>query len=425
MTGIGGLPCATSPEAVGFDTHRLSRLDDYMSGMVASGQVAGTSTLLMRHGQVVDFKTFGKARLTDDAPLGRDAIFRIYSMTKPVAAVALMILFEEGRWTLDDPITRFLPELSVLKVYVGTDADGEMVMEDAVRAPTMRELLSHTAGFGYGLFDFHPVERACRAAGVLAPHGLEDLVQRVARVPLMFQPGTEWFYSVASDLQGLVVERIAGRSFGDFLQERIFGPLGMADTGFQTLPDNRHRLTTIYRGDGAGGLKEATTAFDMPINDFTRAPRMEGGGGGLVSTAVDYARFCQMILNRGVLGEARILKPETVDLMATNMIPDAVLARTNPYRLLPFSPAFGFGLGFSVVLDPPAIGAVEGRGTLSWGGGGGTWFWIDPENDLVFVGLIQRLADPVSDAFRKQARTLVYAAVTHPEKTDGPQGPLH
>ena len=425
MSDIGGLPCATTPEAVGFDTQRLSRLDDYMAGMVASGQVAGTSTLLMRHGRVVAFRTFGKARLTDAAPLGRDAIFRIYSMTKPVAAAALMILFEEGRWTLDDPVTRFLPELADLKVYAGTDAQGEMVTEDAVRAPTMRELMSHTAGFGYGLFDFHPVERACRAAGVLAPGSLDDLVRRVAGVPLMFQPGTEWFYSIASDLQGLIVERISGMSFGAFLRERIFQPLGMVDAGFQTRPDNVHRLAAIYQGDDAGGLREATTAFGMPINDFTRAPPMEGGGGGLVSTATDYARFCQMILNRGELDGVRILKPGAVDLMATNMIPDAVLATPNPFRLLPFSPAFGFGLGFSVMLDPSAIDAVEGRGTLSWGGGGGTWFWIDPENDVVFVGLIQRLADPVSDAFRKQARTLVYAALTHPEKTDGPHRPLH
>ncbi|MES2834328.1 MAG: serine hydrolase domain-containing protein [Pseudomonadota bacterium] len=416
MTGTGGLPFAASPEAAGFDAGRLSRLDDYMSGMVATGQVAGTSTLLMRHGQVIDFKTFGHARLGDAAPLGRDAIFRIYSMTKPVTGVALMILFEEGRWTLDDPVTRFLPELAGLKVCTGVGADGAMLVEDAVRPPTMRELMSHTAGFGYGLFDFHPVERAYRAAGVLQSGGLDELLHRVAAIPLMFQPGTEWFYSIACELQGLIVERLSGQTFGAFLQDRIFGPLGMADTGFQTRPDNVHRLAAIYRADGAGGLKEATTAFDMPINDYTRPPSMEGGGGGLVSTAMDYARFCQMILNRGVLDGVRILQPATVDLMATNVIPDAVLAVANPFRLLPFSPAFGFGLDFAVMLDPRALGAVEGRGTLSWGGGGGTWFWIDPEKDLVFVGLIQRLADPVSDAFRKEARTLVYAALTHPEK---------
>lgn len=421
MTGNGGLPFAASPEAAGFDTGRLSRLDDYMAGMVSSGQVAGTSTLLMRHGQVVAFNTFGKGRLEDDAPLGKDAIFRIYSMTKPVTGVALMILFEEGLWTLDDPVTRFLPELAGLKVCTGVGADGAMTVKDAVRPPTMRELMSHTAGFGYGLFDFHPVERAYRAANVLGSDSLDQLVRKVAAIPLMFQPGSEWFYSIACELQGLIVERLSGMRFGAFLQDRIFGPLGMVDTGFSTRPDNEHRLAAIYRSDGAGWLKEASTAFDMPINDFTRPPPMEMGGGGLVSTATDYARFCQMVLNKGELDGVRILKPASVELMATNVIPEAVLAVSNPFRLLPFSPAFGFGLDFAVMLDPQALGAVEGRGTLSWGGGGGTWFWIDPENDLIFVGLIQRLADPVSDAFRKEARTLVYAALTNRENQTDPK----
>ena len=190
----------------------------------------------------------------------------------------------------------------------------------------------------------------------------------------------------------------------------------MVDTGFQTRPDNAHRLAEIYCDDGAGGLKPATEAFDMPINDFTRPPRFEGGGGGLVSTASDYARFCQMILNRGVLDGARILSPVSLDLMATNVIPDAVLDVSNPLRLLPFNRAFGFGLDFAVAMEPRRLGMVEGRGTLSWGGGGGTWFWIDPENDLVFVGMIQRMADPISSEFRNRARTLVYQALTNPEK---------
>jgi CubicO group peptidase (beta-lactamase class C family) len=172
----------------------------------------------------------------------------------------------------------------------------------------------------------------------------------------------------------------------------------------------------MYRDDGAGGLKVAAEAFGMPINDYTRPPRFEGGGGGLVSTAVDYARFCQMILNRGELDGVRILDSETVDLMATNVVPDAVLKTANPLRLLPFNPAFGFGLDFAIAIDPQALGMAEGPGTLSWGGGGGTWFWIDPANDLVFVGMIQRMADPVSNEFRAQARTLTYAALTHPEK---------
>ena len=307
MPEIDGLSYATDPGALGFDQAGLERLDAWKAEMVTAGKVAGVSTLLMRHGQVVDFRTCGKARLGGDAPLGRDAIFRIYSMTKPVTGVALMILFEEGRWSLDDPITRFLPELEGLEVFAGVDADGGMILEDANRPPTMRELMSHTAGFGYGLFDIHPVERACRHEGVLAADSSDDLVRRVARVPLMFQPGTEWFYSVATDLQGVIVERISGQRFGAFLQARIFGPLGMVDTGFQTRPDNVDRLAAIYADDGAGGLKAATEVFGMPIHDFTVAPRIEGGGGGLVSKATDNGRFFQMIQNRGELGGVRIL----------------------------------------------------------------------------------------------------------------------
>lgn len=412
----GGLPFAPSPEALGFDADRLGALDGYMSGMVEAGLVAGTSTLLMRHGQVAAFNTFGKARLGDEAALAHDALFRIYSMTKPITGVAMMILFEEGRWRLDDPITDVLPELTGQKVFAGLAPDGTMLTQDAIRPPTMRELMSHTAGLGYGLFDVHPIERAYREAGVMMANSHDDLVRRAATIPLMFQPGTEWFYSIATDLQALVVERLSGQTFGDFLKTRIFEPLGMVDTGFHVPPDQHHRLTEMYSDDGKGGLKAATEAFDMPITDYTRPPRFESGGGGLVSTAIDYARFCQMILNKGELDGARILSSASIDLMATNVIPDAVLNTANPLRLLPFNPAFGFGLDFAVLIDPQALDAVEGKGTLSWGGGGGTWFWIDPENDLIFVGMIQRMADPVSSEFRARARALTYAALTYPEK---------
>ncbi|WP_426016999.1 serine hydrolase domain-containing protein [Brevundimonas sp. DWR2-3-1b1] len=413
---LGGLPFAPSPEMLGFDADRLGALDGYMSGMVEAALVAGTSTLLMRHGQVAAFNTFGKARLGDEAALAHDALFRIYSMTKPITGVAMMILFEEGRWRLDDPITDVLPELTGQKVFAGLAPDGTMLNQDAIRPPTMRELMSHTAGLGYGLFDVHPIERAYREAGVMMANSHDDLVRRAAAIPLMFQPGTEWFYSIATDLQALVIERLSGQTFGDFLKTRIFEPLGMVDTGFHVPPDQVHRLTEMYSDDGKGGLKAATEAFDMPINDYTRPPRFESGGGGLVSTAIDYARFCQMILNKGELDGARILSSASTDLMATNVIPDAVLNTANPLRLLPFNPAFGFGLDFAVLIDPQALDAVEGKGTLSWGGGGGTWFWIDPENDLIFVGMIQRMADPVSSEFRARARALTYAALTHPEK---------
>lgn len=407
---------AASPEALGFDPGRLRRLDDYMAGMVEAERVAGVSTLILRHGQVVAQRTHGSATLGGERPLSSDAVFRIYSMTKPIAATAMMILFEEGHWVLDDPITKFIPEFADLKVFAGVGPDGSMLVEDARRPPSMREVMSHTAGFAYGLFpDFHPLEKAYLNNRIARPEGEKAFIASVAAQPLMFQPGSEWFYSVASGLLGVLVRRISGQSFGDFIKQRVFEPLGMVDTGFQCEAHNVDRLVTFYQDDARGGLKEVTEVLGAPINPFTAPPEFEDGGGGLVSTIADYARFAQMILNKGELDGACILAPVTVELMATNVVPDAVLATTNPLRLLPFNPAFGFGLGFSVMKDPRRLGSMEGRGTLAWGGMGGTWFWIDPENDLVFVGLIQRLADPISGEFRAKARTFTYAALTRPE----------
>ncbi len=416
MNRFAGLSITHRPEDLGFDSDRLARLDGYMADMVDTGRVAGVSTLILRHGKVAAHRTHGSAELGGDTPLSPDAIFRIYSMTKPIAATAMMILFEEGHWVLDDPITKFIPEFADLKVFAGVGPDGQMILEDAKRPPTIREVMSHTAGFAYGLFpDFHPLERAYLDNRIARPESTQAFIDSIAAQPLMFQPGAEWFYSVASGILGVIVSRISGQSFGDFLQQRIFAPLGMVDTGFQTRPDNAHRLVTFYQDDGEGGLKEVAEVLGAPINPFTAPPAFEDGGGGLVSTISDYARFAQMILNRGELDGVRILAPVTIELMATNVIADAVLATTNPLRLLPFNPAFGFGLGFSVMKDPRRLGSVEGRGTLAWGGMGGTWFWIDPENDLVFVGLIQRLADPISGEFRARARTFTYAALTRPE----------
>ena len=415
MPDFAGFPAAARLEDLGFDSARLGRLDDYMAGMVEAGRVAGVATLILRHGNVAAFKTHGSAVLSGEAPLSPDAVFRIYSMTKPIAATAMMVLFEEGHWVLDDPVTKFIPEFANLRVCAGLGPDGEMIIEDAKGPPTMREVMSHTAGFAYGLFDFHPLERAYLASGIARPGGAQEFIDKVAAQPLMFQPGTEWFYSIASGILGVIVSRISGQSFGDFLKQRIFDPLGMVDTAFETRADNAGRLVTFYQDDSHGGLKEVTEVLGAPINPFTAPPPFEDGGGGLVSTATDYARFCQMILNKGELNGVRLLSPATVELMATNVIPDAVLATQNPMRLLPFNPAFGFGLGFSVFNDPRRMGSVEGPGTLAWGGMGGTWFWIDPANDLIFIGLIQRLADPISGEFRAKARTFTYAALTRPD----------
>jgi CubicO group peptidase (beta-lactamase class C family) len=408
---LAGFEIAASPAELGFDPDGIDRLSAYMADMVEAGRIAGGAFVLLRHGQVAVLDCVGEASLKTHRPIRPDTLYRIYSMTKPVTAVAMMQLHEQGRWALDDPVTRFLPKLSNLRVCTGVDAAGAMITEPASRPPTIREVMSHTAGFGYGLFDRHPVDRAVYGRAVLQAPDLPTMIDRLADIPLMFEPGTEWSYSVSSDVLGRLVEVISGQGLPDYFRDHIFAPLGMVDTGFHVPPEKLDRLADIYTAGPDGRLEEARTLFGFPIIDFTRPPTLPLGGGGLVSTAWDYARFCQMILNRGELDGVRLLKRETVDLLTTNQIPDAVLARPNPARLLPFGPAFGFTLGFSIMLDPAAVGAVEGRGTLAWGGGGGTWFWIDPQNDLIFVGLIQRMADPVSAEFRTVARQLTYDAL--------------
>ncbi len=413
------LPMATSPEAVGFDSQRLKLLDDYMAGVVSQGRVAGMTTLLARHGKVVEFNTYGKASLATGAPMARDEIFRIYSMTKPMTGVAMMILFEQGKWRLDDPVTRYVPEFKNLRVMTGVSPDGKTVLtEEAKRPPTMREIMSHTAGFGYGLGDVHPVDKLYREKKVLSSTGLHQMIERTAEIPLMFQPGTNWSYSSAVDIQGYIVEKLSGMTLGEFMAKNIFQPLKMTDTGFYVRPGGEGRLAANYVGDRqTGKIEEAKDLFGMgPMPDYTKAPAMESGGGGLVSTTTDYARFCQMILNKGELDGVRIISPASVELMDTNVIPKSVLVSSNGTSVARFNEAVGFGLDFMVVNDPRKAGSLEGKDTMSWGGAAGTWFWIDPTNDVVFVGMIQRMGGTGGDDLGQAARTLTYQALTHPDK---------
>lgn len=404
-----------TPADAGFDPVRLKRLDDYMTGLVHEGRVAGANILLARHGRVVLLNAYGKASLARGTAMATDAIFRIYSMTKPVVGVAMMMLFEQGCWQLDDPVTKFIPEFGTLKVMTGVAPDGAMTVDDVRQPMTMRQLMSHTAGFGYGILEAHPVDRAFRAAQVLQSEGLQQMIDRTAGIPLMFQPGTGWSYSTAVDIQGYVVEKLSGMTLGQFLETRIFAPLKMVDTGFSVPPDQAHRLVDAYAADGTGRLQEATALFGMPINDFTRPPAMESGGGGLVSTVGDFARFCQMLLDKGVLDGVRILSPAAVELMATDVVPQSVLDHPDPAQLVKFSSTIGFGLGLMVEHEPRRNGSLVGRGTLSWGGAGGTWFWVDPDNDVIFVGMTQRMVDPISSEFRIKARTFTYQALTAPQ----------
>jgi CubicO group peptidase (beta-lactamase class C family) len=412
-----GLTPAASPESVGFDSARLKKLDDYMAKVVSDGRVAGMTTLLARHGKIVGFKTYGKADLDKNKPMTEDTIFRIYSMTKPVTGVAMMILFEEGKWRLDDPVTRYIPEFKALKVVKSINPDGSLVLEDMKRPPTMREIMSHTAGFGYGLAEEHPVDKMFREQQVLSSTSLKEMIDRTAQIPLMYQPGTNWYYSSAVDIQGYLVEKLSGQKFGDFLAERVFKPLKMNDTAFYTGPEKADRLAAVYVYDrDQGKIVEAKALFGVAMPDYTKPPVAESGGGGLVSTTMDYARFSQMVLNGGELDGVRILSPATVELMGTNVIPKSVLVSSNGTTAAQFNEAVGFGLDFQVVNDARAAGSLQGDGSISWGGAAGTWFWIDPTNDLIFVGMIQRMGGTGGDDLGTMARTLTYQALTQPGK---------
>jgi CubicO group peptidase (beta-lactamase class C family) len=310
-----------------------------------------------------------------------------------------------------------VPEFKTLKVMSGADADGRRSIQDMQRPPTMRELMSHTAGFGYGLADQHPVDKLYREKGVLTANGLADMIKRTAEIPLLFQPGTRWSYSSAVDIQGYIVEKLSGQKFGDFLQQRIFKPLKMTDTAFYVPADKASRLAAVYAGNPkTGKIEEVKELFGGAMPTYLEPPSMESGGGGLVGTIGDYARFTQMIANKGELDGARLLSPASVEMMGTNMLNKEILSRRDGLQGARFDETVGFGLDFQVVTDPRAAGTLEGKGTMSWAGAAGTWFWVDPANDVIFVGMIQRMGDTGGDSFAGISRTLTYQALIHPER---------
>lgn len=409
------LSTSATPESVGFDSQRLEKLNAAMAKAVTDGQVVGMQTLLARHGKIVATNTYGKMSTATGEQMRKDAIFRIYSMSKPITGVAMMILFEEGKWRLEDPVTRYIPEFKDLKVWKGLDTNGQPLLEPVKRPPTMRELMSHTAGFGYGLSAAHPVDRMYQQQGVLNSKGLQELTTKVAGIPLLFQPGERWSYSVAADLQGYIVEKLSGQTLGQFLESRIFKPLKMYDTAFMVPAAKVSRLAAVYSADPkTRQLIESVARSDgRSVQDFTKPPSLESGGGGLVSTTTDYARFAQMVSNGGELDGVRILSPATVELMGTNQIPQSVLVNSNgTTAVASFNEAVGFGLDFQVDNEPRKAGKLVGKGTMSWGGAAGTWFWIDPANDVIFVGMIQRFgAGPGGVDLGGLSRTLVYQAL--------------
>jgi CubicO group peptidase (beta-lactamase class C family) len=402
-----------SPELVGFSSERLDRLHAVMKEIVEQKkEIPGMVTILARHGKVVDYRTYGVSDIAANAPMTKDAIFRAFSMTKPVTGVAMMVLYEEGKWLPSDPIAKYIPEFAHLRVFKGVDASGNMITEEPVHAPTMAELMTHTAGFTYGFFMPGPVDDAYRKTGIVQSKSLQEMIDKLAKLPLAYQPGTRWNYSVSMDIQGYIVEKISGQSLPDFMRDHIFQPLGMKDTGFYVPAEKRSRFVTLYRA-GDDGKLNADKGFG---NDYTTQPTMPSGGGGLVTTAQDYYRFAQMLGNGGELNGVRILAPATVHLMSSNHLAPNLLTGEFGVGAQIMRIGMGYGYDCAVEYDPAQANLIGGAGTFFWDGAAGTWFWVDPQNDVVFVAMIQRMMDGKMPNVQYLSRPLVYQALVNPEK---------
>ena len=404
------MPTAADPATLGFDPGRLARIDSHFAEYVDDGRLAGWQVAVMRGGQLVHHSTYGKRNLETGADWSEDTVARMYSMSKPITSVAAMILHEEGRFQLKDPVSKFIPSFADTPVYRSGSFQAP-VTEPQTEPMRIWHLLTHTSGLTYGFHNSHATDAMYRNDGFEwgVPAGLDlaACCDRWAALPLAFQPGSEWNYGVSTDVLGRVVEVISGQSLDVFLKERIFDPLGMTDTDFWVSADKRDRFAELYFRNPS--TKQATK---MPTAALTEKPEMLGGGGGLCGTAADYLRFTQMLLNGGELDGVRILGSRTVDYMTRNHLPgDADLEEYGrPLFAETTFDGVGFGLGFSVVLDPAANKVPGSEGSYSWGGAASTIFWNDPSEDLTALFLTQLLPSSTYP-IRPQLQQLVYQAL--------------
>ena len=387
------LPDAT-PEDVGLSTARLARLGSVMRGEIERGRVPGAVALVARRGRLAYFESYGRRDPRSPDPMARDSIFRIYSMTKPIVSVAAMMLWEQGRFLLSDPIEKYLPELGRRKVALVRGAEIELV--DAERPITIQDLLRHTSGLTYEFRGSGPVHKMYTAERIYSRNQSNaDQVTALAKLPLLHQPGTKWEYSRSTDVLGRLIEVLSGLTLGEYLQRHIFAPLGMVDTAFFVPAREHGRLAEAF-------AKDPDTGAGVQLINVHDAPKFESGGGGLVSTAGDYARFLQMLLNGGRLDGVRFLSRKTLELMTADHLGPITGA---PDLLLP---GYGFGLGFAVRLQPGIAHVPGSVGQYFWGGLAGTTFWVDPREELFAIMLIQGPGQ--RDYFRNLFRDLVYAA---------------
>jgi CubicO group peptidase (beta-lactamase class C family) len=406
-------PTSASPEQAGMSGHALDRAEAHLKhSYIEAGRFPGTQLLVYRRGQIVHSAVQGMADVARKVPVKNDTIFRIYSMTKPITTVAFMMLVEEGRVALDEPVHKYIPQWAGLGVYQAGVAPLFLTRPPA-RPMLIIDLLRHTSGLTYGFQNRTNVDAAYRAqkVGEIEKAGsLQSMIDDLARIPLEFSPGDAWNYSVSTDVLGYLVEKIAGQPFEQFLQQRIFDPLGMSDTGFFVSPEKAHRLAACYAADGKGGM---TLQDDPTTSSFLASPSFISGGGGLCSTAADYLTFCRALLNRGELGGVRLLGPKTLALMTCNHLPggrDLTQMSKSLFSEATYA-GVGFGLGFSVTLDPKQTMIPGSAGEYAWGGAATTSFWIDPAEDLIAIFMTQLLPSSAYPV-RRELRTMIYAAIT-------------
>ena len=411
------VPCALSqklpgakPEDVGLSSEHLKRIDPAMQRYVAENKLAGILTMIARRGKVVHFEQYGMMDKEKEKPLQRDTIFRIYSMTKPITSVAVMMLYEQGHFQLNDPVSRYVPELKDLDVFDSV-SDGQIQTAPANREMTIRDLLLHTSGLTYGLIGDTPIDLLYQDVDVRNPEGtLKDMIRKLSQIPLLYQPGSRFHYSVSTDVLAYLVEVVSGTAYDQFLKEKIFQPLNMKDTGYFVPEEKLNRLAVNYGPKEGGGM----LAIDAPSkSSYSKPTRFFAGGTGLVSTASDYMRFAQMILNGGELNGVRVLGRKSVELMLANNLPDKILDGPRlemPQNGHPLYPGLGFGLGFSVVMDVGQTGDLGSVGRAHWAGAASTSFWIDPKEEMAIMAFAQFI--PYGHyPFQDEFRVIAYGAV--------------
>lgn len=406
------------PAEVGLSAERLERIGIAMQGHIDDKIMSGALGMIARNGKIAYLETWGDADRENGVAMREDTIFRIYSMSKPITSVAVLMLYEEGKLFLNDPIGKYIPELRTLQVAtLSADEDGEAgKTRNAKSAITIRDLLRHTSGLTYGFFGNTEVDRKYRAAGLLlTDHDLEQFIGKLSEIPLLYEPGTRWHYGVSTDVLGRLVEVVSGQTFEKFLQDRIFSPLGMVDTSFWVPHEKRSRFAQLYAPDGIPEGSDAflarTTGTAIKVapemtsrNYLSKDPAtFFSGGGGLASTASDYMRFCLMMLGEGQLNGTRLLSPKTVELMTT----DHMVGIDDAGPIL--QSGYGFGLGYAISKGPGALGEYTSKGEYNWGGAAGTKFWIDPEENLIGIYMVQIM--PHRTTLGNEFRTLTYQSI--------------